>query len=172
LVDNLGTSQAVTVAAEVPIVSAEDTAAALPPQVRILACPAHDEADEVALQMVQHVLDPRRFAVDFTKTTLLTAELISLVEQASPELVCIGLVPPGGFAQTRYLCKRLRARFPALPIVVGCWGGPKDEVEHLARLGLDSIAHTSTTLLETRNQIMQLPQIHTSLVSQAVASVA
>jgi predicted PurR-regulated permease PerM len=170
LVDNLGTSQAVTVAAEVPIVSAEDTAAALPPQVRILACPAHDEADEVALQMVQHVLDPRRFAVDFTKTTLLTAELISLVEQASPELVCIGLVPPGGFAQTRYLCKRLRARFPALPIVVGCWGGPKDEVEHLARLGLDSIAHTSTTLLETRNQIMQLPQIPIPLVSQAVGS--
>src|SRR4029453_3451587 len=49
LVDNLGASQAVTVAAEVPIVSAEDTAAALPPPVRILACPAHDEADEVAL---------------------------------------------------------------------------------------------------------------------------
>ena len=125
----------------------------------------------MALQMLQHMLDPRRFAIDFTKTTLLTAELISLVEQASPALVCIGLVPPGGFAQTRYLCKRLRARFPTLSIVVGCWGGPKDEAEHLARLQLDSIAHTSTTLLETRNQILQLPQIHTPLVSQAVASV-
>jgi hypothetical protein len=172
LVDNLGTSQAVISATEVPIVSAKDAAAALPPKVRILACPAHDEADEVALQMVQHVLDPRRFAVDFTKTTLLTAELISLVEQASPALVCIGLVPPGGFAQTRYLCKRLRARFPTLPIVVGCWGDPKDEAEHLARLRLDGIAHTSTTLLETRNQIMQMPQIPTPLVSQAVARVA
>jgi predicted PurR-regulated permease PerM len=172
LVDNLGASQAVISAAEVPIVSAEDAAAALPPQVRILACPAHDEADAVALQMVQHVLDPRRYAVDFTKTTLLTAELISLVEQASPALVCIGLVPPGGFAQTRYLCKRLRARFPTLPIVVGCWGGPKDKAEHLARLRLDGIAHTSTTLLETRNQILQVPQIPTPLVSQAVASVA
>ncbi len=147
LVDNLGASQAVTSAAEVPVVSEEDAAAVLPPKVRILACPAHDEADEVALQMFQHVLDPRRFAVDFTKTTLLTAELISLVEHTSPEVVCIGLVPPGGFAQTRYLCKRLRARFPTLPIVVGCWGGPKDEAEHLARLQLDSIAHTSATLL-------------------------
>jgi predicted PurR-regulated permease PerM len=172
LVDNLGASPAVTSIAEVPVVSEEDAAAALPPQVRMLACPAHDEADEVALQMLQHVLDPRRFAVDFTKTTLLTAELISLVEQASPALVCIGLVPPGGFAQTRYLCKRLRARFPTLPIVVGCWGGPKDEAEHLARLQLDSIAHTSTTLLATRNQILQVPQNHTPFVSQAVASVA
>jgi len=122
--------------------------------------------------MLQQVLDPRRFVVECTKSTLLTAEVLSLVEQTTPALVCIGLVPPGGFAQTRYLCKRLRARFPALPIVVGCWGGPKDEAEHLARLGFDSIAHTSTTLLETRNQIMQLPQIHTPLVPHAVPSVA
>ena len=85
LVDNLGASQAATSAAEVPVVPEEDTAAVLPPQVRILACPAHDEADEVALQMFQHVLDPRRFAVEFTRTTLLTAEVLSLVEQTSPE---------------------------------------------------------------------------------------
>jgi AI-2E family transporter len=172
LVDNLGASQTATSTVAVSVVPEEDAAAALPPQVRILACPAHHEADAVALQMLQHVLDPLRFAVEFTKTTLLTAELISLVAQTSPEVVCIGLVPPGGFAQTRYLCKRLRARFPTLPIVVGCWGGPKDEAEHLARLGLDSIAHTSTTLLETRNQILQLPQIHMLLVPQAVPSMA
>jgi hypothetical protein len=171
LVDNLGASQAATAAVAVPAVPEED-AAALPPKVRILACPAHDEADEVALRMVQHVLDPRRFAVECSKTTLLTAEVVSLVEQTSPAIVCIGLVPPGDFAQTRYLCKRLRARFPTPPIVVGCWGGPQDEADHLARLQLDSIAHTSTTLLETRHQIMQVPQRHTPLVSHAVASVA
>jgi len=172
LVDNLGAFQAAPSAVAVPVAPEEDAATALPPPVRILACPAHDEADAVALQMFQHVLDPRRFAVECTKTSLLTAEVLSLVQQTSPEIVCIGLVPPGGFAQTRYLCKRLRARFPELPIVVGCWGGPKDEAEHLARLGLDSIAHTSTTLLETRNQIMQVPQRHTPLAPQAVASVA
>jgi hypothetical protein len=161
LVDNLGASQVATSAA-----------AALPLPVRILACPAHDEADEVALRMVQHVLDPRRFVVECSMTTRLTSEVVSLVEQTSPEIVCIGLVPPGGFAQTRYLCKRLRTRFPTLPLVVGCWGGAKDEAEHLARLGLDSSAHTSTTLLETRDQIMQVPQMHTPRVSQAAERVA
>ena len=172
LIDNLSAAPSVTSAAEVPVVSEEDAAAVRPPPVRMLACPAHDEADAVALQMLQQVLDPRRFVVECTKSTLLTAEVLSLVEQTTPALVCIGLVPPGGFAQTRYLCKRLRARFPTLPIVVGCWGGPNDEAAHLARLGLDRIAHTSTTLLETRNQIMQLSQIHTPLVLQAVPSVA
>ena len=172
LIDNLSAAPAVTSAAEVPVVSEEDAAAVRPPPVRMLACPAHDEADAVALQMLQQVLDPRRFVVECTKSTLLTAEVLSLVEQTTPALVCIGLVPPGGFAQTRYLCKRLRARFPTLPIVVGCWGGPNDEAAHLARLGLDGIAHTSTTLLETRNQIMHVPQRHTPLVPHAVPRVA
>lgn len=172
LVDNLGASHVATTVEAVPDVPAEAAAETLPPPVRILACPAHDEADEVALRMVQHVLDPGRFEVEFTRTTVLTAEVLLLVEQTSPGIICIGLVPPGGFSQTRYLCKRLRARFPALPIVVGCWGGPKDEAEHLERLGLDDIAHTSTTLLETRDQIMQAPQIPRSLASPSVPMVA
>src|SRR5262249_6510195 len=41
--------------------SEEDTTAVLPSQLRILGCPAHDEADEVALQMLQQALDTRRF---------------------------------------------------------------------------------------------------------------
>ena len=171
LIDDLSASQDASSADAVASPPEEDTATVLPPQVHILGCPAHDEADELALQMLQHVLDPGRFAIEVTRADLLAAEVLSLVEQSTPTLVCIGLVPPGGFAQTRYLCKRLRARFPTLPIVVGCWSGTTDEAETLARLRLDGIAHTSTTLLETRNQILQLPRIPTPLVSQAVASV-
>src|SRR5215510_12894130 len=119
LIDDLSASHAALSAEEaVASVPEEDTAAPLPPHIHILGCPAHDEADEVALQMLQQVLDPRRFEVEVTKAGLLAAEVLDLVEQSAPTLVCIGLVPPGGFAQTRYLCKRLRARFPTLPVVV------------------------------------------------------
>jgi hypothetical protein len=31
-------------------------------------------------------------------------------------------LPPGGLAHTRYLCKKLRARFLKVKIVVGRWG--------------------------------------------------
>jgi len=94
------------------------------------------------------------------------------VEQSTPTLVCIGLVPPGGFAQTRYLCKRLRARFPTLPIVVGCWSGTTDAVENLARLRLDSLTQVGTTLTETRQQIMQVPPTPIPPVPHTVPSVA
>ena len=128
LIDDLSASQDTSSAVVIASPTEEDTATVLPPKVHILGCPAHDEADELALQMLQHVLDPRRFEIEVTRAGLLAAEVLSLVEQSTPTLVCIGLVPPGGFAQTRYLCKRLRARCPTLPIVVGCWSGTTDAV--------------------------------------------
>lgn len=172
LVEHLGDPHTSTSASTMPVAQTEDTAAGLPPPVRILGCPAHDEADEIALQMLQHTLDSLRFAVEITRTALLTAEVLSLVEQTSPAVICIGLVPPGGFAQTRYVCKRLRISFPQLPIIIGCWGSTAEEEEHLTLLRLDSLTYIGTTLLETRHQIMQLSQAHAPLVPQAVPQVA
>ena len=76
--------------------------------------------------------------------------------RASPELVCIGPAP-GASPRRVISVNGCGPGSPTLPIVVGCWGGLKDEAEHLARLQLDGIAHTSTTLLETRNQIGNCP---------------
>jgi predicted PurR-regulated permease PerM len=173
LLDDLSTARDATPADAVPGTAEEDTTAVLPPPVHILGCPAHDEADELALRMLQHGLDPRRFELKVHKATLLAAEVLALVEQTAPTLVCIGLVPPGGFAQTRYLYKRLRARFPTLTIVVGCWSGLQDETDYLVRLRhLDSLTQVGTTLLQTRQQIMQVPRIHTPPASSPAPSMA
>jgi len=171
LIDDLSTSQAAAADEAVPNVLKEDSAVVLPPPIYILGCPAHDEADEVALQMLQQVLDRRRFAVEVTRAGLLATEVLSLIEQSAPTLVCIGLVPPGGFAQTRYLCKRLRARFPTLPIIVGCWGGTQDETETQARLRLDSLTQISTSLTKMCQQIMQVPPTSMPPVARTAASV-
>jgi CheY-like chemotaxis protein len=170
LIDDLSAAHIAASAEARTSVPEEDTAAGLPPPIHVLACPAHDEADEVALRMLQQVLEPRRFEVEVTKAGWLAAEVLSLVEQSAPALVCIGLVPPGGFAQTRYLCKRLRTRFPTLPIVVGCWGGIETETLH--RLRLDSLTQLGTTLTKTRQQIMQVPPTHMPPVAHPVPSMA
>ena len=89
-----------------------------------------------------------------TKAGLLATAVLSLVEQGAPALVCIELGPPGGYTRMRYLRKRLRARFPTFPIVVGCWGGTTDEAETLARLRRGILMQVGTTLAKTRQQIM------------------
>jgi hypothetical protein len=130
----------------------------IPAKVQILACPAHDEADALALRMFQQLLDPNRCELTLTTTALLAAEFVALVGEKNPAAVCIASLPPGGLAHCRYLCLRLRARFPDLKIVVGRWGlkGNLDKNrEQLLSAGANEFA---TTLLETHNQVASLVQ--------------
>ena len=112
--------------------------------------------DELALLMFRQLLDPARYEVELTKAQMVTSELVALVARTSPALICIGAVPPGGLAQARYRCKRLRARFPDLKIVVGRWGFKENAEETLAQLRADGIDYVGTSLLETRDQVMRL----------------
>lgn len=132
----------------------ETTAEAAPAQVRLLACPARDEADRLALEMLRQLLDPTRYTVKITAVETLTAELVAQVEEEKPAVVCIGSLPPGGLAHTRYLCKRLRARAPEVKIMVGRWGlkGNREQnEEQLREAGADGIAFT---VAETVSQLM------------------
>lgn len=119
----------------------------------ILACPARDLGDRLALEMLQQLLDPAQWKVELTAVETLTAETVELVVSDKPAVICIGALPPGGLAHARYLCKRLRARHPNLKILVGRWGlkdNPEANREQLQQAGADLMA---TTLLETRKQL-------------------
>ena len=70
-------------------------------------------------------------------------------------------MPPGGLAHTRYLCKKLQARFPEVKIVVGRWGltgNVEANREQLQDAGADL---TATTMLETQSQLNSLLPILT-----------
>ena len=136
------------------------------PKVPIILCPVHDETDVLALLMLQHMLDPSRYKIESLGATVLTAEVLSLVEQRQVQLICLGGIAPGGMAHTRYLCKRLRTRFSDLKIVVGRWGfsGNSAESQHLLRqAGADAV---ETTLHDTCSQLMQFASLSTVPLSQ------
>ena len=135
----------------------EDQAnASVPLRLRVLACPARDEADRLALEMLRQLLDPAKWVVEVAAVETLTADLVGQVAEQSPSLVCIGALPPGGLAHARYLCKKLRARFPKVKIIVGRWGltgGVEANREQFQDAGADL---TATTMLETRSQLSSL----------------
>jgi predicted PurR-regulated permease PerM len=142
------------------------------PKARILGCPARDEVDELALLMFRQLLDPTRYEVELTNAAMLTAEVVSLAVRTGATLVCVGALPPGGVAQARYLCKRLRVRLPNLKIVVGRWGFKESTEETLAHLRSDGIDHVGTSLLETRDEVMRLVQEVSSLTPEAPPTVS
>jgi len=106
--------------------------------------------------MFRQLLDFTRYDMELMAHETLTSEVVALTAEKSPALICIASLPPGGLAQARYLCKRLRARLPGLKIIVGRWGREsEDSSTVLLSAGADRIG---TTLIETRDQMIQLIQ--------------
>ena len=123
-------------------------------EVRILGVAARDESDEVALRMLRHLLLDEGCELDIVGPEVLTSELLALIEEKEPAAVCICALPPGGLPRARYLCKRLRKRFPRLQIVVGRWGQVmvvKNQWKSLRAAGANQV---KTALLETRNELL------------------
>jgi predicted PurR-regulated permease PerM len=170
ILEDLGERREVaTQAAQVVHAADRGNASATIP-LRVLACPARDQADRLALEMVRQLLDPAKWVVEIAAVETMTADLVAQVAEQAPALVCIGALPPGGLAHARYLCKRLRARFPEVKILVGRWGltgGVEANRDQFQEAGADL---TATTMLETRNQLNSLLPILTQEQGKPPAS--
>ena len=108
------------------------------------------DIDRVALKMLQKMLDPDRWDIEVIADGTLTSEVVARVAVDPPAAICITSIPPGGIVHARYLCKKLRAVAPDVPLLVGRWGqrriGQADRVR-LIEAGANCLA---TTLVETR----------------------
>jgi predicted PurR-regulated permease PerM len=139
-------------------------------RVRVLGCPARDAGDELALNLFRDLLDPVKWAVEVLSPDTLSSELLDAVEKVQPAAVCIGALPPGALAHTRYLCKRLRQRFPDVKLLVGLWGlsGDKDVPRQaLMDAGADAVA---ITLADARQQLTEwLPVFQAETAAPAEA---
>lgn len=125
----------------------------------VLACPARDEADELALMMLRRLVEPEYCEMEVLPAGMLSSEVIACVAQKRPSIFCISALPPDPAAPTRYLCKRLRDVWPDLKIIVGRWGltmNVKEQRDPFVEAGADFVA---TTLVEGRNQLIQCTQI-------------
>lgn len=85
---------------------------------RILGCPASGQGDALVLQILMHELAREPVLLERLWPGMGSLELLANVETARPQAVCIAALPPRGAVAARYLCRRIRRQFPALPIVV------------------------------------------------------
>jgi CheY-like chemotaxis protein len=126
------------------------------PPVCILSLPARDEADEIAAMMLAQVLEASGCVVQAVSVTGRASEMVDLVEQRQPAVVCISATPPTAVMHARYLCTRLRARMPEVSLVVGLWDTPGDLMKAKKRIGCGQNTHVMATLAEAQEQIRLL----------------
>jgi predicted PurR-regulated permease PerM len=137
----------------------------------ILGCPAHHEAEELSLRMLDRLLRADGITIEALSTRTVPSEVEARIESEKPALVMIAILPPGGVEQARYLCKRLRKRASELPIVVGYWGRERNYDKILGRMRSAGASYVTTSLRQSRSQVRALltPPAPTTSGSEALS---
>jgi predicted PurR-regulated permease PerM/CheY-like chemotaxis protein len=128
------------------------------PPVCILCLPARDEADEIAATMLAQLLETSGYMVQAVSVTARASEMVDLVAQRQPAVVCVSATPPAAVMHARYLCTRLRARLPKVKLVVGLWDTPGDLTKAKQRIGPGTNTHVVATLADAQEQVRLLMQ--------------
>jgi predicted PurR-regulated permease PerM len=140
---------------------------------RVLGWATNGIADELALQMLGHLLDDLPIVVEITKGRMVASELVSLVQAQGVSVVCLADLPPSPPSKTRYLVKRLHAALPEVRILVGRWGPmalADDSTQLLRDAGATLVA---STLAETRTYLgglVGIPRVPLSGASSVQAA--
>jgi len=96
--------------------------------VRIVCLPARDQADEIAGLMLANLLHAQGYSITNISAATLASERVDMISQLKADLVVVSALPPGATVHARYLCKRIREKFPDIPLLVGIWNA-KDNLE-------------------------------------------
>jgi predicted PurR-regulated permease PerM len=123
--------------------------------VNILVLPAHDEADEIVGLMLAQLLELQGYCAFAESVTKLAGEMVEEVQRKNANLVAVSAMPPAAVAHSRYLCKRIHAKYPEMGMIVGLWsfrGDLKKATDRITCVGSVSVI---TTLREAMDQMHQ-----------------
>jgi predicted PurR-regulated permease PerM len=124
-------------------------------RIPVFGCAARTEADAVVLAMLRDLLMPSGIELEIGSADRLSAELVQEVRERGVGVVAVASLPPGGLAQARYLCKRLRAAVPGVKIVVGRWSAPDEAAEVRTAMTAACADTVATRLLELRDAVAE-----------------
>jgi hypothetical protein len=135
-------------------------------RVLLLGVAATDRSDALALDMLSRSL-PTHVDLQVVGVSALASEVLELVDEAHPGMVVISALGAGGVGQVRYLCKRLRQRFPDMTIVVGRWGFDGDMLRMNATLQTRGASQVVTTISGALEAVHRVPRSQETLAPEA-----
>ncbi len=117
-------------------------------QRRIACLPVRDDADEIIGIMLAQLLGRAGYsavAISIGSVDGMLAE----VGRLEPEVVCLSALPPYAISHARGIYKKLRSRYPAIPIIIGLWNYSDDPVKAASEISGGEQKLVCTTLGQT-----------------------
>jgi predicted PurR-regulated permease PerM len=121
----------------------------------IFGCPAHDESEQLFVQMVGALLHQQGQRVEALTTHDHVTELLVRIKQTPPAVIFIAVLP-GGLPQARHLCRAVRREYPLLPIVVGYWGEKETFDRTLTEFRQAGATALTTSIQQSFSRILTL----------------
>jgi predicted PurR-regulated permease PerM len=119
------------------------------PRLQVMCIPLRDEADNLCALLLQQLLEAERVSVRLSALESLTGELVESIEAQKIDAVVISILPPLPTRSSRLVCRRLRDRYPDLPIIVGFWSGKvKTDLEQRLCEGGVEVVHSLADAVE------------------------
>ena len=111
----------------IDILQKENASIDLPKSI-VLAIPAkNDIPDQLMVDVLENIIDSNRIDLIPLPSGIMVSDILRNIEEKSPKLLVILSIPPGGMTHIRYICKRVKAGFPKLRIIVGRLGVYEEE---------------------------------------------
>jgi AI-2E family transporter len=156
LIDDLG-DRAVRQDAENQVTESSDPSDRRLLERKIVCVPARDEADELVGMMFSQVLRQAGYGATYLAIGTID-DMLERVAKGDYRIALVSALPPFAVGQARSLCKRLRARFPDLMIVIGLWEFAGGVLKAQERVGASCVNAVATSLSEGLLQIRRLSE--------------
>ena len=143
----------------------DETQSSGPAPFQVYCLPARADRDELAGTMLTQLLQQQGVAAQNATGKLAAGELLDVVEKSDVDAACISVVSPSTVIQARYLCVKIRARFPQLKIVIGLWGMTQSVTDATRRLRDSGADEVVTTLADA---VVQLGKYVPTLAEQMI----
>lgn len=141
--------------------------------VNVVCLPARDEGDDIANAMLVQLLALRGYCAYGIPVAALASEMVEAVDKHQAHVVVVSALPPGAVSYSRYLCKRLHARYPEMLMAVGLWtlkGDLKKAKERITCAAAVQVATRLGPMLDDIHQMVQQIIVRSEATSSAEPS--
>jgi predicted PurR-regulated permease PerM/methanogenic corrinoid protein MtbC1 len=137
-------------------------------QRKIVCLPVRDDADEIVGIMLAQLLGRSGYAAVAVPIGSVEG-MLAEVARAEAEVICLSALPPYAVSHARGIYKKLRARHPRVPIIIGLWNYSDDPVKAAQEISGGEQKLVCTTLAQTVVQVgLAPPDSLETLVSPAM----
>ena len=126
---------------------------------KVIGCAAHHISESLVLNLLRMGAEGI-YRLETADEETLPTDICHQIVETDPSAVVIVVMPPGGFAQARFLCKSIREKGYDKPIIIACLGKFKNFDRLFVKARKAGVTSMATSYSQTQAKLRSLIGYH------------